>query len=107
MKIHRRNYINEITAPTIKKQKLETKQMKYKTIDPLVKHQVNFKCVNDYKILAEEKKQKILENRRTIYEVLDKSKKEEVLTKNMNYRKTMSKEQKKKYLRKKELYTKL
>ena len=90
MKNHRRNYINEITAPAIKKQKLETKQMKYKTI--------NSKRVNDYKIMAEEKKQKILENRRTIYEVLDKSKKEEVLTKNMNYRETMSKEQKKKIL---------
>ena len=98
MRNHRQNYINEITAPALKKQKLETKQMKYKTIDPLVKHQVNSKRVNYYKIMAEEKKQKILENRRTIYEVLDKSKKEEVLTKNMNYRETMSKEQKKKIL---------
>jgi hypothetical protein len=101
MKNHRQNYINEITAPALKKQKLETKQMKYKTIDPIVKQQFNSKHVNDYKIMAKEKKQKILENRGTIYEVLDKSKKEEVLTKNMNYKKTMSEEQKQKILEKK------
>ena len=82
MKNHRQNYINEITPPALKKQKLETKQMKDKTI---------------YK----EKRQKILENRRTIYEMLDKSKKEEVLTKNLNYKKTISKEQKQKILEKK------
>jgi hypothetical protein len=29
MKNHRQNYINEITPPALKKQKLETKQMKY------------------------------------------------------------------------------
>jgi hypothetical protein len=50
MKNHRQIYINEITAPALKKQKLETKQMKYKTIDPLVKQQANSKRVNDYKI---------------------------------------------------------
>ena len=65
-----------------KKQKLETKQIKYKTT-------------------YNEKNPKILENRRTIYEVLDKSKKEEVLTKNLNYKKTISKEQKQKILEKK------
>ncbi|CAB4024837.1 Hypothetical predicted protein [Paramuricea clavata] len=48
--------------------------------------------------MAKEKKQKILENRRTIYEVLDKSKKEEVLTKNMSYKETMGEEQKQKLL---------
>ncbi len=40
MKNHRQNYINEITVPALKKQKLETKQMEYKMIDPLVKQQV-------------------------------------------------------------------
>ena len=79
MKNHSRNYINEITAPAVKKQKLKTKQMKYKT-------------------MAQEKKQKILQNRKTKYEKLDKSKKEEYLTKNMNYRKTMNKGQKQKIL---------
>jgi hypothetical protein len=59
-KNHRQNYINEITAPALKKQKLGTKQMKYKTIDPLVKQQVNSKRVNDYKIMAKGKKQKVL-----------------------------------------------
>ena len=49
MKNHRQNYINEFIEPALKKQKLETKQMKYKTI-------------------AQEKKQKILENRKTEYE---------------------------------------
>ncbi|CAB4022606.1 Hypothetical predicted protein [Paramuricea clavata] len=72
MKNHRQNYINDFIEPALKKQKLETKQMKYKT-------------------MAQEKKQKILENRKTKYEKLDESKKEEQLTKNMNYRKTMNK----------------
>ncbi len=44
MKNHRQNYINEATAPALKKQKLETKQMKYKT-------------------MAQDKKQKILQNK--------------------------------------------
>jgi hypothetical protein len=35
--------------------------------------------------MVQEKKQKILENRKTKYEMLDKSTKEELLTKNMNY----------------------
>jgi predicted type IV restriction endonuclease len=48
--------------------------------------------------MDKEKKQKVLENRRTIYEVLDKSKKEEALTNNMNYKKTMNNEQKQKIL---------
>ena len=81
MKSRRQNYIYEITPPALKKQKLETKQIKYKTT-------------------YNEKNPKILENRRTIY-VLDKSKKEEVLTKNLNYKKTVSKEQKQKILEKK------
>jgi hypothetical protein len=46
MKNHRQNYINDLIEPALKKQKLETKQMKYKT-------------------MAQEKKQKILENRKT------------------------------------------
>ncbi|CAB4007412.1 ATP-dependent DNA helicase PIF1 [Paramuricea clavata] len=48
--------------------------------------------------MAQEKKQKILENRRVKYEEMDQSKKEELLTKNMNYKETMSKEQKQKIL---------
>ena len=82
MKNHRQNYINDFIEPALKKQKLETKQMKYKT-------------------MAQEKKQKILENRKTEYEKLDKSKKEEQLTKNMNYRKTMNKGLKQKILQNK------
>ncbi|CAB3982978.1 Hypothetical predicted protein [Paramuricea clavata] len=39
--------------------------------------------------MAQEKKQKILENRRVKYEEMDQSKKEELLTKNMNYKETM------------------
>ena len=58
MKNHRQNYINDFVEPALKKQKLETKQMKYKT-------------------MAQEKKQKILQNRKKKYEKLDKSKKEE------------------------------
>jgi hypothetical protein len=58
MRNHRQNYINEITAPALKKQRLETKQMKYKTIDPLVKQQVNSKCVNNYKMMDKEKNKK-------------------------------------------------
>ncbi|CAB3979240.1 ATP-dependent DNA helicase PIF1 [Paramuricea clavata] len=65
MKNHRQNYINDFIEPALKKQKLETKQMKYKTMDPLVKQQVNSKHVNDYKIMAQEKKQKILEKGKT------------------------------------------
>ena len=72
MKNHRQSYINDFIEPALKKHKLETKQIKCKT-------------------MAQEKKQKILENRKTKYEKLDKSKKEEQLTKNMNYRKTMNK----------------
>ena len=53
--------------------------------------------------MAQEKKQKILENRRTKYEMLDKSKKEELLTKNMNYRKTMNIGQKQKVLENKRI----
>jgi hypothetical protein len=59
MKNHRQNYINDFIEPGLKKQKLETEQMKYKTMDPLAKQQVNSKHVNDYKIMAQEKKQKI------------------------------------------------
>jgi hypothetical protein len=103
MKNHRQNYINDFIEPALKKQKLETKQMKYKTMDPLVKQQVNSKRVNDHKIMAQEKKQKILENRTTKYEMLDKSKKEELLTKNMNYRKTMNIGQKQKVLENKRI----
>jgi hypothetical protein len=103
MKNHRQNYINDFIEPGLKKQKLETKQMRYKTMDPLVKQQVNSKHVNDYKIMAQEKKQKILENSKTKYEMLDKSKKEEQLTKNMNYRKTMNKGQKQKILENKRI----
>jgi hypothetical protein len=82
MKNHRQSYINDFIEPARKKQKLETKQIKYKT-------------------MAQEKKQKILENRKTKYEKLDKSKKEEQLTKNMNYKKTMNKGQKQKILQNK------
>ncbi len=103
MRNHRRNYINKISAPAVKKQKLETKKMKYKMIGPLVKQQVKSKRVNNYKIMAKEKKQKILGNKRTMYELLNKSKKEEVLTNNMNYKKTINKEQKQKILEKKRL----
>ncbi|CAB3985338.1 ATP-dependent DNA helicase PIF1 [Paramuricea clavata] len=103
MKNHRQNYINDFIEPGLKKRKLETKQMRYKTMEPLVKQQVNSKHVNDYKIIAHEKKQKILENRKTKYEMLDKSKKEELLTKNMNYRKTMNKGQKQKILENKRI----
>ncbi|CAB3981146.1 Hypothetical predicted protein [Paramuricea clavata] len=56
MKNHRQSYINDFIEPALKKHKLETKQMKYKT-------------------MAQEKKQKILEKKRK-YEKLDKSKKE-------------------------------
>ena len=62
MKNHRQSYINDFIEPALKKHKLETKQIKYKT-------------------MAQEKKQKILENRKTKYEKSDKSKKEEQLTK--------------------------
>jgi hypothetical protein len=67
MKNHLQNYINDLIEPDLKRQKLETKQMKYKTMDPLVKQQINSKLVSDYKIMAQEKKQKILENRKTKY----------------------------------------
>jgi hypothetical protein len=53
--------------------------------------------------MAQEKKQKILENRETKYEKLDKSKKEDQLTKNMNYKKTMNKAQKQKMLQNKRI----
>ena len=79
IKNHRQNYINDFIQPALKTQKLETKQIKYKT-------------------MAQEKKQKILQNRKRKYEKLDKSKKEELLTKNINYKETMSKEQKRKTL---------
>ena len=69
-------------------------------------HRQNY--INDiepaiHKIMAQEKKQKILENRRTKYGMLDKSKKEELLTKNMNYRKTMNIGQKQKVLENKRI----
>ena len=46
MKNHRQSYINDFIEPALKKHKLETKHIKYKT-------------------MAQEKKQKILENRKT------------------------------------------
>ncbi|CAB3983248.1 Hypothetical predicted protein [Paramuricea clavata] len=79
MKNHRQSYINDFIEPALKKQKLETKQMKYKT-------------------MAQEKKQTILENRRAKYEAMDQLKKEEQLTKNMNYKETMGEEQKQRLL---------
>jgi hypothetical protein len=81
MKNHRQNN-TKITTQAVKKLRIETKQTKNQTIDPLVKQQVNSKHVNDYKIMAKYKKQKILENRRKVYEVIDKSKREKALGKN-------------------------
>ena len=96
MKNHRQQYRNDLIEPALKKRKLETRQMQYKTMDPLVKQQVNSKHVNDYKVMAQEKKQKFLKNLKTKYEMLDQSKKKKLLTKNINYKKTMSTEQKQK-----------
>ena len=84
MKNHRQSYINDFIEPALKKHKLETNQIKYKT-------------------MAQEKKQKILENRKTKYEKLDKSKKEEQLTNNMNYKKIMNKGQKQKMMQNKRI----
>ena len=100
MKNHRQNYINDFIEPALKKQKLETKQMKYKTMAKEKKQKLHTKNINYKQTMSKELKQ--VKKVREKYEAMDQSKKKELLAKNMNYKKTMSKEQSKKCWRIKE-----
>jgi hypothetical protein len=102
MKNHRQDYINDFIEPaSLKKRKLETKQMKYKTMAKGKKQKLLTKNMNYKQTMSKEQKQKDLENKRVKYEAMDQSKKDELLAKNMNYKETMGEEQKKKLLEKK------
>ncbi|CAB3999394.1 Hypothetical predicted protein [Paramuricea clavata] len=96
MKKHRQNYINDFIEPALKKQKLDTKQMKYKTMAKEKKQKLLAKNMNYKETMSKEQKQKVRENKRVKYEAMDQSKKEELLANKMNYKETMSKEQKQK-----------
>jgi hypothetical protein len=98
MRNHRQNYINDFIEPALKKQKLDTKQMKYKTMAKEKKQKLLAKNMNYKETMSKEQKQKVLENKRAKYEAMEQSKKEELLSKNMNYKETIRKEQKRKLL---------
>ncbi|CAB3996650.1 Hypothetical predicted protein [Paramuricea clavata] len=102
MKKHRQDYINDFIEPTsLKKRKLETKQMKYKIMAKEKKQKLLTKNMNYKQTMTKDQKQKDLENKRVKYEAIDQSKKDELLAKNMNYKETMGEEQKRKLLEKK------
>ena len=58
MKNHRQNYINDFIEPALKKQKVETKQMKYKMMAKEKKQKLLTKNMNYKQTMSKEQKQK-------------------------------------------------